>query len=93
MIQFTHATLQRNAPITGQSHRFSHGNTQISQTQSPAFKVQGGPPGHFTRVLYFYNHARRLRLEKLLYLELTTRTVEVPTDFLTTSGSRWPFRF
>jgi hypothetical protein len=28
-----------------------------------------GPPSYFTHI-YFYNHARRLRLEKLLYLEL-----------------------
>jgi hypothetical protein len=28
-----------------------------------------GPPGVFC--IYFYNHARRLRLEKLLYLELS----------------------
>jgi hypothetical protein len=34
--------------------------------QPPPFKLE--PPGYFTRI-YFYNHARRLRLEKLLYLE------------------------
>ena len=36
-------------------------------------------PGVFCT--YFYNHARRLRLEKLLYIELP-RSLEVPTDVL-----------
>jgi hypothetical protein len=38
----------------------------------------GLPP----RLFYtcFYNHARRLRLEKLLCLEVSTATVEVLTD-------------
>jgi hypothetical protein len=31
--------------------------------------IRVGPPGYFTHV--FYNHAHRLRLEKLLYLELS----------------------
>jgi hypothetical protein len=38
----------------------------------------------------FYNHARRLRLEKLLCLELSRS----PNGFFkTTSGSRWRFHF
>jgi hypothetical protein len=31
--------------------------------------IQVGPPGVF--YTYFYNHAHRLRLEKLLYIELS----------------------
>jgi hypothetical protein len=40
-------------------------------TKSVTF-IQGGPPGYFIHT-YFYNHARRLRLDKLLYryLELS----------------------
>jgi hypothetical protein len=40
--------------------------------------IQGGPPGVFCT--YFYNHARRLRLEKLLYTELSM--IKVPADIL-----------
>jgi hypothetical protein len=41
---------------------------------------------------YFYNHARRLRLEKLLYPELS-RSPNGHLAFKTTSRSRWRFRF
>ena len=36
-------------------------------------------PGVFST--YFYNHARRLRLEKLLYLYIELSMIKVPTDF------------
>jgi hypothetical protein len=44
--------------------------------QSPSFKWA---PGVFCT--YFYNHARRLRLEKLLHLLELSRSLEVPTGF------------
>jgi hypothetical protein len=44
----------------------------------PVTFIQVGPPGYFHT--YFYNRARRLRLEKLLYLGLSI--IEAPTDFL-----------
>jgi hypothetical protein len=45
-------------------------------------------PGVF--YTYFYNHAHRLRLEKLLCLGLSRSPNGV---FLSTSGSRWRFQF
>ena len=51
-------------------------------------RLSSGPPGVFYTC--FYNHARRLRLEKLLYIELS-RSLSGYFKPLT-SGSRWRFK-
>ena len=48
--------------------------TAVGFLAIPATAIQERPPGYFINIS-IYNHARRLRLEKRLYLE-------VPTDFL-----------
>jgi hypothetical protein len=37
----------------------------------PVTAIQKRPPGYFIDISLIFNHARRLRLKKLLYLELS----------------------